>query len=190
MKNGLGKVILILFIFILIGSTSAPFMFLDFLIPKSQILYHRMFDTIAFGQTTVILQEGTRIEVKLEDSVSSQTSTVGQIVNFSVVRNIVVLGKVVITAGTPAYGEVIGVISKGNVGKAGAVSMTVSYTKAVDGQNVPLRSTFSKTGEDKQGTSIALSLILCPLFLLKKGTGSEYNPGTRFQVFVDRNVEI
>lgn len=190
MKNGWARVITILFIFTLLGSTSAPFMFLDYFVPKSRILYYRIFYPTAFGQTTVILQEGTRIEIKLEDEVSSQTSTVGQIVNFSVVRDIVVDGKVVIPAGNPVYGEVTGVVKKGSVGKAGSISMTVNYTKAVDGQNVSLRSTMTKTGEEKLGTSVALSVVLCPLFLLKKGQESVYEPGTRFEVFVDRNVEI
>ena len=45
------------------------------------------------------------MEIKLEDEVSSQTSTVGQVVNFTVVRDVVVDGKVVIPAGNPVRGE-------------------------------------------------------------------------------------
>jgi len=39
-------------------------------------------------------------------------------------------------------------------------------------------------------TTIALSVVLCPLFLLNKGEAAEYKAGTEFEVFVDRDVTI
>lgn len=184
------KVLITLSVFVVLGSTNAPFLIGDRIIPKAQVIYYRIIYPEAFAQSKVTLQDGTRITVTLRDKVSSETSTVGQIVNFEVARDVVVNGKTVIKAGTPVYGEVTGITKKGSVGHAGAISITVTYTRAVDGQNIPLRATLSKTGEEKLGTSVALSVVVCPLFLLKKGGESEYTPGTQFEVFVNTPVEI
>ena len=97
---------------------------------------------------------------------------------------------VFIKGGTPAYGEVAGVSKKGSVGHAGTIAITVRYTEAIDKQKVPLRANCQSTGEDKLGTSVALSLVLCPLFLMKKGGEAEYKTGTEFEGFVDRDVTV
>lgn len=184
------KVSITVFILLFIGGTNAPFLVSEYLTPKIQKIYYRVFYPEAFAQSKVILQDGTRIAITLKDNLSSETSTVGQVVNFEVTRDVAVNGHTVINAGTPAYGEVTGITKKGSVGKAGAIALSVNYTKAIDGQNVPLRATLSKTGEDKLGTSVGLSLIVCPLFLLKKGGESEYPAGSQFEAFVNTPVEI
>ena len=183
-------IISVLLVFLLFGGTNAPFLMLDFVVPKAEMLYYVVFQQTVYAQTKITLQDGTRITITLRDKVSSETSSVGQIVNFEVSRDVMVNGKTVIKAGTPVYGEVTGVVKKGRVGQAGTVSMSISYTKSVDDQSVPLRATLSKTGEEKLGTAIGLSIVLCPLFLLKKGEEAEYNPGTQFEVFVNTPVQV
>ncbi len=189
MKNK-RRVLIAVIIFVVLGSTNAPFLLNDRIAPTVQTIYYRVFYPEAFAQSKVTLQDGTRIAITLKEKVSSETNTVGQVINFEVTRDVAVNGKTVIKAGTPVYGEVTGISKKGSVGHARAVSMTVNYTRAVDGQNIPLRANMNKTGEEKLGTSVALSVVLCPLFLLEKGRESEYTPGTQFEVFVNTPVEV
>lgn len=188
--DGWKKVITILLIFVFIAATNATTLVSEFILEKSEIIYYVAFSPNVYAQSKLIIPEGEKVRIKLDQTVNSENSSVGQIVNFTVVSNVIVNGHVVIKADTPAYGEVAGISKKGSVGKAGTIALTVRYTDAVDGQRVPLRANFQQTGEDKLGTSVALSVVLCPLFLMKKGGEAEYTAGTQFEVFVDRDVEV
>lgn len=68
--------------------------------------------------------------------------------------------------------------------------MNISYAKAVDGTNVPLRTSLTEKGEEKLTTTVVLGVIICPLFLLMKGGEAAIQAGTEFKVFVDRDTKI
>lgn len=144
----------------------------------------------AKGQVKLTIPEGSRVAVKTQESVSSESAKRGETVRFEVVRNVEVAGKVVIKAGAPATGEVVKVMSKRAIGREGELQVAIRYGTAVDGTQVPLRASLEEKGEERLVLSVVLAWVICPLFLLMKGHEALIPAGTEFTVFVDRPVEV
>lgn len=142
------------------------------------------------AQGKVTIPEGTRLAVKTQETLSSETAKQGQLVRFEVVRDVEVEGKTVIKAGAPAVGEVIRVASRKMIGREGELQITIRYATAVDGSQVPLRASLAEKGEGKLETTVVLGVVLCPLFLLMKGEEAVIPAGTEYNVFVDRPVAV
>ncbi len=131
----------------------------------------------------VTIKAGTPIPVKLDQSVSSETATIGQTVRFSVTRDVSVDNVVVIKAGSEVIGEVVQAQKTGSLGKEGKLSLIVRHALAVDNTKVPLRSTLYQTGEER----VALSFLFCPFI---KGTQSVIPANTETKAYVDYDTKI
>jgi hypothetical protein len=60
----------------------------------------------------------------------------------------------------------------------------------VDGQKIRLRASKGKGGTDTVGSTIALSVLISPLFLLRRGNHAVIKPGTKIQVFTDEEKRV
>lgn len=70
-------------------------------------------------------------------------------------------------------------------------SKQYDFAKTADETKIPLRSTRSGVeGEDKSTTSIALAVVVSPLFLFKKGKEAKISPGKIMEAYVARDVEV
>jgi hypothetical protein len=76
------------------------------------------------------------------------------------------------------------------MGRSGGINIRVESTSAVDGQRVPVRATKAQTEGDKTGSTIELTLIVSPLFLLRKGNDVAYQPGTKITVYTDGKLNV
>ncbi|MFQ5575095.1 MAG: hypothetical protein ACE5E0_05675 [Terriglobia bacterium] len=95
-----------------------------------------------------------------------------------------------IKAGAPATGEVLRAAPKGMIGRQGELLLGIRYATAVDGTQVPLRASLEEKGEEKLTSTVVLSVVLCPLFLMRKGGEATIPAGTEYTVFVDRLAEV
>ena len=139
----------------------------------------------------VTLREGTPVILSLERSLDSNFARVGDPVDFVVIRDVKVNGKIVVEAGTHARGEVASVEGKGVIGKPGKISVVVRTVTAVDGQDVPIRATITREGKSKQTTALLVGLILCILGLfLIKGEHGVIPSGSEVKAYVDYPMEI
>ena len=143
-----------------------------------------------YAEGIVKLKVGTPILVTLAETVSSENKSLGDSVVFEVVRDVVVNDIVVVRSGANARGEVLAITKQGYVGQEGKLTISINEVEAVDGQRVRLRATSQKQGEGKMGSTLALSVVICPLFLLKKGLEAEIPAGSEFKVFVDYEADI
>ncbi|MFQ5684382.1 MAG: DUF2085 domain-containing protein [Candidatus Binatia bacterium] len=139
---------------------------------------------------SVIIPEGTTVAIKALETISSETAKAGQQVQFVVVRDVTVDEVVVIKAGAPAVGEVVRAAPRKAVGREGELILALRYVKAVDGTNVRLRTSMTEKGEEKLTSTVVLSVVLCPLFLLTKGGEAAIPAGAEYKVFVDFDTEI
>jgi len=137
------------------------------------------------------LRSGTPVILSLEKSISTDTAIVGDPVDLIVIRDVKVDGKVVISTGTGARGEISAVENEGMIGKPGRISITVKSVTGVDGTHVPLRASLTREGKSKQTTSLLVGLLLCilGLFLIKGGKGL-IQAGSEIKAYVDYDVEI
>lgn len=140
--------------------------------------------------TTVTLPEGTEFSTQTLDFLSSQTAAVGDPVRLEIENNVIVDGAIAIAAGSPVKGVISAVTHASRMGKAGSISVRIESGVTVDDQRVRLRATKAQNTDDKVGSVVALTVLVSPLFLLKKGNDVAYQPGTRIPVFTDEKLEV
>lgn len=169
---------------------------------------HRLFKIIvfvtmaAFISTFIVPNEvfADPIEVKIPagTSVLLKTNTIltpsqfnpGDTVALSVVNDVVVDGKVVISAGASAKGEITSSKDRNYIGIAGEMGFSIRSVQAVDGSTVMLSGAKTISGKDKMVLSIGLSLVCCILFGLMKGGDATIPSGTQIESMVAASTVI
>ncbi len=140
--------------------------------------------------TPVTIPEGTEFTAQTLDFLSSQTAAEGDPVRLEVDYGVVVNGAIGIAAGSPVKGVISTVRHASRMGKAGSISIRLESAEAVDGQRVRVRASKTQSTDDKVGSVVALTVLVSPLFLLKKGNDVAYQPGTRVTVYTDEKVDV
>lgn len=140
--------------------------------------------------TPVTVPDGTEFTAQTLEFLSSESANTGDDVQMEVDNNLVVDGVIAIAAGTPVRGSIANVTHASRMGRSGNISIRVESTTAVDGQRVPVRATKAQAEGDKTGSTIALSLIVSPLFLLRRGNDVAYQPGTKISVYTDGKMNV
>jgi len=146
----------------------------------------------------IVLPEGTRVRVRLDQALSSGTAEEGQSVNLSVTDDVRVGDTVVVPQGATCVGTVVKAIPRGRLGRAGKLDFSIERVVAVDGTSIPLRYSPSK----KEGSSSAVkSGVLAgaaavvfwpaaPVFLLMHGKDVTINKGMVVEVFTDQRFVL
>lgn len=158
------------------------------LIQKSKISkFTCLFLAIAFlnmsfvskNYDSVKIPSGTVISIENASAISSQNLVVGQSLDFFVLDDVKIDGKTVIRRGAPARAQVTRVQKAKGLGKEGSVEVEVRSVQAVDGTEVRLTSArIFEEGEDRQTAAILLGVLVCILFLTKKGKDAVIAPGS------------
>jgi hypothetical protein len=149
--------------------------------------------TCAFGEVTI--PEGTKIRVRLDQTISSATADQGQTVELSVTENVKVGGMAVIPEGSRVTGTITEARAKRRMGRSGKLDFSIDRVRAQDGEWVPLRYTLNKRqGEShsvRTGVLTAGAAVVfwpaAPVFLLMHGKDITINKGVTFDVFTDGN---
>jgi hypothetical protein len=149
----------------------------------------------AIASAQVGIPDGTKLRLRLDQTLSSATADEGQTVELSVTEPVTVDGVVVIQEGSRATGTVVMAQEKRRMGRAGKLDFSVDRVRAVNGQWLPVRYTLTK----KQGDSKAVSTGVitagvavvfwpaAPFVLMRHGKDTTINKGTAFEVFIDGN---
>jgi hypothetical protein len=140
--------------------------------------------------TAVTVPEATEFTAQTLDFITSQSAAEGDPIRLEVDYPVVVNGAIAIAAGSPVKGVVSSVTHASRMGKAGSVSIRLESGETVDGQRVRLRASKTQKTEDKVGSVVALTVLVSPLFLLKKGNDVAYQPGTRVTVYTDEKLDV
>ncbi|HEY7783210.1 MAG TPA: hypothetical protein VIB00_00705 [Pyrinomonadaceae bacterium] len=141
--------------------------------------------------------DGTEIEIQLQNTLSGQEAKVGDVVDFTVVRDVEVNGVVVFQRDAPARAKVTTSKKAGRWGKAGKLEWAMQDIQGADGNRIPARFTKRELGDSKGGTvavaAVATTVLLGPLGLLwglKKGKPAIIPAGNRYSVFVHGDTTI
>lgn len=138
----------------------------------------------------VAVPEGTEFTAITAEALSSKTASEGDRVALKVDEDVVVNGVVVIAKGANVRASVAEAKSAGFMGRGGKLNLRIESATTVDGQHVPLRANKAKVGDNKTGTTVALTVLFGPLGLLKKGKDASYPEGTRLTVYTDQAVTV
>ena len=68
--------------------------------------------------------------------------------------------------------------------------MLMEYVKAVDNQNVRIRATISREGDDKTGKAVAVFILAGPFVFLVKGKDVVVHSGAEYPAYTDETKDI
>jgi len=143
------------------------------------------------GQGQLHLSEGTPIKVKTINELSSRKAQVGDIVYFKLVEGLKIDSVTVIDTTAEVMGEIIEAVKARSLGRPGKLDFTIDNAKAIDGQNIRLRTTPKRmAGKDKTGGVVAAAVIFAPVALFLKGKEVIIEPNKEFIVYVDSDYSI
>ncbi len=142
-------------------------------------------------QEEVILKAGTPIPLETINPISSASSFLGQTIEFRLPSDIIVDGKVVISAGSLAKGQVVRAQNKKGLGKPGIIEIQIKSINAVDGQNILIMGgNVFEEGDDKVTEAVLLGVLVCILFLTLKGTDATIPAGLQIYSSVATEYKI
>lgn len=146
----------------------------------------------------VTIPDGTKLRIRLDQTISSATAEEGQTVELSVTEPVKVGETVVIAEGARVTGTVTQAQEKRRMGRAGHLDFSIDRVRAVDGQWLPLRYTLNK--KDGESHAVRTGVITAgvavvfwpaaPVFLLMKGKDTTINKGVIFDAFTDTNHSL
>jgi hypothetical protein len=138
----------------------------------------------------VLLPERTVIPVRLIQNIQGKDVMIGQSIDFEVSRDIIIDDFILIRRGAPAYGTITSAEKAGYISQGGKLGFSMDFCKAVDGKKIYLKSILGREGESHMGANIAASVIICPLFMLKKGKEAKVEKGTEFRAYTENDTMV
>jgi hypothetical protein len=139
--------------------------------------------------TTVKIPEGTEMVVRLNESLSSGTSSEGDEFSITLEEPVRLADGTVLKPGYRGRGEVVRVKKKGFAGQAGELNIRVNYIRVGD-TRIRVRANKGQQGQGAMGATVALSVLFGPLGLLKHGHDVEIKAGQTFTTYVDTDTEV
>ena len=138
----------------------------------------------------VKVPDGEKVRLLLMDDISSSTANQGDRINFTVAEDIKVGEDIIIAKGAAAVGSVTHAKKKGMLGQGGKLTMSLDQVKSVDGQNLRIRATAGREGDDKIGKTVAIAVLAGPFALLVKGKDIVAPRGTEYTAYLDETKDI
>jgi hypothetical protein len=136
-----------------------------------------------------MLRDGTDVNLKFAQDLSSKTSSEGDPVTLTLVDDLKVGDVVVAKAGSKAIGEVTKAEKSGMMGKAGELNIRLDYLKAGD-VKIKLRGTKGKEGESGVTGTVVLTVLFGPIGLIKHGKNVEIKQGQALHAFVGDDIAL
>jgi hypothetical protein len=127
--------------------------------------------------------------VRFEEELSSATAQAGDTFSISTDDEIHLDDGTVIPAGYRGKGEVSEAHKKEMLGKAGELKVSLDYVRIGD-VRVHLRANKSGEGQNTLTTTIVLTVLLTPLFLMHHGHEIVFPKGTTVTAYVDEDTTI
>lgn len=138
----------------------------------------------------VMVKEGTFVSLRLKAAISSETCRRDEFIDLEALHDVKVDGVVAIKAGASARGQVDECTKLGYSGRGGNLRLLIISVRAVDDQNIPIRTSASRIGEDKMGEAIGIGIFCPAAAYFTKGEPSNYPSGFEFQTFTATDKEI
>jgi hypothetical protein len=140
---------------------------------------------------TFVLQDATPVKLVLAETISSADATVGQLVSFEVVEDVLVEDIVVIAKGGTAWATVTSAQAKRRMARGGKLDLNIDKVRLADGSKTLLSAVKNTKGGGHTGAMtgaiVVTSLILwpaAPFFLFMHGKDITIPKGTALTAFV------
>jgi hypothetical protein len=131
---------------------------------KTNLLLAALF-TASMAMAQVMIPDGTKIRVRLEENLSSETADLGQTVDFAVTQELRVGDAIVVANGARATGSIVKVEQRRRMGRAGILDFSIERVQMVDGNWLNVRYTPNKNkGKGNGATAGVATGILAVVF--------------------------
>jgi hypothetical protein len=144
-----------------------------------------------------VLEEGTPVRLRINRTVSSADSHVGDTVDFEVLDDISVNGTLVIPKGGLASATVTEAQAKRRMARGGKLDINIDYVKLVTGEKAALRAVRVVNGGGHTGAMVggivATSLVFfpaAPFFLFMHGKDISIPKGTEITAYVNGDMKL
>jgi len=135
------------------------------------------------------IPEGTEMVVRLNDDLSSGTSTEGDQFSITLQEAVRLSDGTVLKPGYRGRGEIVKAKKKGFAGQGGELNIRINYIRIGD-TRVRLRANKGSQGDTAMGATVALAVLFGPLGLLKHGHDVEIKAGQTITAYVDADAEV
>lgn len=143
----------------------------------------------AQAKEKVIIKGGTILSVAATENLRAAKTNIGDRVNFKVVRDVKVDGKVAIPAGTLAFGKVTEAKRSTCFGTKGRLSINLSGISLESGETIPFtNSNINITGKNRTPLSVVIFCFTCLPFPC--GSKAELIAGSEYEAMIANNVEV
>ncbi|MGA7523969.1 MAG: PEGA domain-containing protein [Acidobacteriaceae bacterium] len=143
------------------------------------------------------LLDGTPVNLRLSQTISSSDAKVGQEIPFEVIDEVDVDGVPAIAKGATAIGTVTEAEPKRRMGRAGKLNINISYVRLLDNEKAMLRAVKDENGKGHVGAMtgaiVATSIVFfpaAPLFLFMHGKDITIPQGTEITAFVQGDMHL
>ncbi len=136
-----------------------------------------------------ILADNTPVKLKFKETITSKTAQENQPIEFEVSEDVTLNNVVVITKGATAKGIISEVKRAHMLGRKGKLTILLKEVTLATGERVSVRANQSQGG-GLSASTIALSAVLTPVFLLMGGKEAKYTAGTEFTAFIDGDFAL
>ena len=145
---------------------------------------------VCFGQ--VLVPEGTKVRVLLDQQLTSKTANRGDHVRLSIADDVVIGDVVAIRRGTVVEGKVLAARPQENMGIAGKLDFSIDSILASDGSKISVRYTREKSkGGSSLGTGVLVyALAGVPGLIMLNGKDAILDEGTSYEVFTNEAVTL
>ena len=144
-------------------------------------------NTTGCGVNGCLVREGTQVDLKFANALSSKTAHIGDMVEFQLDDDLKVGDSVVVQKGAHAVATVNDAKKSGMMGRPGELSVQIQYL-LVGSNHVRIRGTQGREGDSKTGAAVALTVIFGPVGLIKHGKNVVIPAGTPVTAYVDQDV--
>jgi hypothetical protein len=121
--------------------------------------------TSAVAPAISVVPDGTEVDLKLAETISSARAMVGQRIRFKVAKDVVINGYVVIPVGALAIGTITKADPKKWAGRSGKLEMSLQDVTAIDGTKIDLTGTHGGSGDSHVGRMVT-GMVITSIFTL------------------------
>lgn len=165
---------------------------------KTNLILATILTAASLASAQVTIPDGTKIRVRLEQNLSSDSAEQGETVDFAVTQEVRVGDAVVVSNGARVTGTIIKAEEKRRLGRAGHLDFSIDRVQLVDGNWLSVRYTPQKNNGKSDGLKTGLITAgvaavfwpAAPLVLLHHGKDATIIKGRIYEVFSDESAYV
>jgi hypothetical protein len=144
-----------------------------------------------------VLEDSVPVKLRINRTISSGDSHVGDTVDFEVLQDVSVNGTLVIPKGGLAYATVTEAQAKRRMARGGKLGVNIDYVKLVSSEKAPLRAVKELKGGGHTGAMtagiVATGIVFfpaAPFFLFMHGKDITIPKGTEITAYVNGDMKL